>query len=533
VKRHICLWPILAAAACSASPAKPKPTDPNALTATLMDLAALGNKRVGTDAARQAGEYVMSRMQAVGLTDVHMEGWQFPRHVVDGATFGPSIGGAPATVAFEVFEGSGAGHADADVVYVGTAHPDEVAKVDLHGKIALLDRDRSYHRSAQYLNVANAGAVAMLYNSVADANLIQVGSVRFDGWSPLGPIPAITIGSVDGTMLENAFKAGTPVHAVIDVQAHAEPASGNNVIGRIAGSDARGMIVVGAHYDTWFTGSCDNGGGIAAVLALAARRLHEGKPRYTIVFIGYDGEEVALYGGYDFLRKHRIVTQDPILAVLNFEMPSAVSSDLLGLARSNHAPLDAALQGANLGVDYPLYAGMEIVPQIFGGLIPTDIQGIYRNGVPTASTAVDSPWYHTVEDTPDKVDTAALAQSVDDFDTALGTLLTDEPEAFAGLDPKLWQATLTTAPRAAGDPLVVDVAVADANGAPQANAKVEATLLYDDFFTAQQQDATSGADGHVSFTFLPAVVGMGSGNRFLHVTAGPDYPFTEQILHLP
>ena len=519
--------------ACGSSQSPPKPTEPSALLGTLMDLQALGYKRVGTDAGRQAGEYLLGRMQKLGLSDVHLESFQFPRHQVDASSFSPTVDGTAMPIVFDVFEGSGAGHADADIVYVGSAHPNEVAAVDLHGKIALCDRDRSYHRSAQYLNIANAGAVAMLYNSAATGNLRQVGSVRFDGWSALGPIPAITIGSDDGGKLEGAFKSGSKLHAVIDVQAHQEPARGNNVVARLPGSDARGVIVVGAHYDTWFAGSCDNGGGVAALLALAARRAQEGKPRYGVVFVAYDGEEVALYGGYDYLRKHRIVAADPILAVLNFEMPSATMSTLLGLARSNHPPLDEALQQAGLGLDYPLYAGMELVPTLFGGLIPTDIQGIYRNGVPTASTAVDSPWYHTVEDTPDKVDTTMLAQTVDDFDGALGRLLKDEPARFAGLDPQLWQAKLTAQPRAAGDPLLVDVTVADASGVAQANAPVDATLLVDDFFAAGQRHATSDAAGHVTFSFPADAATMGAGARFVHVSAGPTFPLVEQILPLP
>jgi Zn-dependent M28 family amino/carboxypeptidase len=524
---------MMTAAACSSN-SPPKPTDPNAIISTLNELAAFGNKRVGTEPGRQAGEYVLSRMQKAGLTDVHLESFQFPRHVIDSKSLAATVDGAamvPAP-AFDILEGSGAGHADADVVYVGTAHPAEVAAVDLHGKIALLDRDRSYHRSAQYNNVSMAGAVAMLYNSAASGNLIQVGSVRTDGWSPLGPIPVVTIGNDDGVALETAIKAGKTVHAVIDVQVHAEPSVGNNVIGRIEGSDPQHMIVLGAHYDTWFTGSCDNGGGVAALLAMAERRLKEGKPRYTLVFVGYDGEEVALYGGYDYLRKHRIVGKDPILAVLNFEMPAARMSTLLGLARSNHPALDDALKTAGLGIDYPLYAGMELVPTLFGGLIPTDIQGIYRNGVPTASTAVDSPWYHTVEDTPDKVDSDAEAQDVDDFDKALGLLLADEPSSFAGLDEKLWQATMTAQPGAASDPLVVDVTISDAAGAPQANAGVDAILLVDDFFAAATSHVTTDAAGHARFTFDASAATMGSGSRFVHVSSGPTFPYVEQILPL-
>jgi len=517
--------------ACSNNGA-PKPTDPNAILSTLNDLAVFGNKHVGTEPGRQAGEYVFSQMQKIGLAEVHKESFSFPRHVVDSQSFSATVDGSAMSPAFEVFEGSGAGHADADVVYVGTAHPAEVAAVDLHGKIALLDRDRSYHRSAQYSNVSAAGAVAMLYNSAADGDLIQVGSVRFDGWSPLGPIPAITIGNADGQILEAAAMAGKPLHAVIDVQAHSEMATGSNVIGRIEGSDASGMIVLGAHYDTWFTGSCDNGGGIAALLAMAERRKHEGKPRYTLVFVGYDGEEVALYGGYDFLRKHRIVTRDPILAVINFEMPSARDSSLLGLARSNHQVLDDALKTANLGIDYPLYAGMELVPTIFGGIIPTDIQGIYRNGVPTASTAVDSPWYHTIEDTPDKVDLGAEAQDVDDFDKALGLLLADDPSQFTGLDDKLWQATLTASNAANGD-LSIDVVVTDAMNVAQANAPVDGVLMVDDFFATGTAHTMTDASGHATVTFPAAAVAMGSGNRYVHVTSGPDFPYVEQVLALP
>ena len=200
-----------------------------------------------------------------------MESWQFPRHVVDSQSFAATVDGSSMSPAFEVFEGSGVGHADADVVYCGTAHPEEVAAVNLQGKIALLDRDRSYHRSAQYSNVAAAGAVAMLYNSAADGNLIQVGSVRFDGGRrsahprhhhrqhrrhrPRGRRRRRQ-DAARGHRRASARRAG------LGLERH-RPHRGPRL---------SGMIVLGAHYDTWFTGSSDNGGGIAALLAIAKRR---------------------------------------------------------------------------------------------------------------------------------------------------------------------------------------------------------------------------------------------------------------------
>jgi Zn-dependent M28 family amino/carboxypeptidase len=529
---HAFAFFLLAVGGCSAS-TPPKPTDPQSLAMTLQGLAGFGNKHVGSAEGRQAGEYVMARMQKLGLANVHMESFQFPAWQLDGASLSTTVNGAAFTPGFDVFEGSGPGHADGDVVYAGTAHPSEVAPLDLHGKVALVDRDASYHRSAQYTNVAAAGATAMLYTSIAADNLRQVGSVRFDGWTALGPIPAVTIGADDGKMLHDALTAGQPVHAVVDVAASSHAASGVNVLGSITGSDARGVIVLGAHYDTWFTGSCDNGGGIATLLAVAARRLAEGKPRYTLVFVAYDGEEVALYGGYDFLRRHRIVAKEPILAVLNFEMPSATQASIVGLAHSNHAALDEALQGALLPSDYPFYATMEVVPKLFGGVIPTDIQGIYRNGVPTASTATDSPFYHTTADTPDKVDTVMLARAVDDFDQALTLLMKDEPSQLSGIDDKLWQATVTVMAAQPTDPLVVRALVSDAEGRPQANAPVNAVFLVDDFFPVATMDVITDGSGLATFAFSATARMLGAGNRFVHVVAGPQYPLVEQIVTVP
>src|SRR6185503_14802289 len=104
---------------------------------------------------------------------------------------------------------------------------------------------------------------------------------------------------------------------------------------------------------------------------------------------------------------------------------------------------------------------------------------------------------------------------------------------FAGLDEKLWQATLTAAPRAAADPLVVDIAVTDAAGVAQANAPVDAVLLVDDFFAAGTAHTTTDASGHAQVTFDAAAATMGSGNRYVHVSSGPTFPYVEQILALP
>ena len=512
-------------ASCGSDPVTLPATDPSVLQPTLDALAAMGQKQAGTAAGMMAATYIQQRMTALGLTDVHFEQFTFPRWDLASASLTVTIDGAPMSPGFDVFEASGSGTTpDATIVDAGNANDTALTGLDLTGKIALVRRDPSYHRSSQLRNVAAKGALAMLYLSIAPQNLRQVGSVRLD-WEAQDPIPAITIGADDAAMIKAAMAANKTVTAAISVVASSTPATGTNVLAKIEG-EVPDQIVCGAHYDTWFTGSSDNGSGVAELLEVAHRRVQRGKPHFTTVFVAYDGEEIGLYGGYDYYRKHSIVAKQPILAVLNFESPSAKDADLAGLAHSNQPKLDAALQQAHLRSLYSTYTGLEVVAELFGGIIPTDIQGDYRSGTPTASTAVTNPYYHTMMDTPDKVDLELLGLSIDYFDLAITNLNALAPSDLAMDDPTLWKATVTgTSP--------ATITVTDAAGAPQANAVVKAAVLVDDFMMADRQTAMTDANGVATITFAAGALGQGTGNRFLHVTAGPIYPLVQKIVPLP
>jgi len=250
------------------------------------------------------------------------------------------------------------------------------------------------------------------------------------------------------------------------------------------------------------------------------------------VFIAYDGEELGLYGGYAWLRAHVVVAGEPVRAVFNFEVPSSADATTKALAHSPDPGVDESLQEAKLKSLYGYYADMKLVPQLFGGIIPTDIQGFYRGHVPTATTAVDSAYYHTVEDTPDKVDAPFLAKAVDAFDYAI-RLAQQHPLAdFQTKDPALWVATVNVHARAAGDPVVADVLVTDSAGTPQAGANTTASLLVDDFTLAGEQTALTGSAGTATFTFPAGEAGSGTASRWLHVTSGPQWPLVESITAL-
>ena len=453
---------------------------------TLTELAAFGDKRVGTQAGAKAGDYVFERMHALRLTLVHEESFTFPRFDLASSSLVMTLDGESASIGYDVLEGSGAGHVEADVVDVLTARPDDLAGKDVKGKVVLVAPNAMVPRARQLENVVRAGAAAMLYLSNAPDNLRQIDTVR-SRWQPLVALPAVTLGAVDGAAITSALAFGKTVHATLDVKATTTPGTGRNIVGRIEGSDpAAGEIVLGAHYDTWFTGSTDNGGGVAALLALASRRLHKERPAATILFVAYDGEEIAHYGGYDFLRRHRIVGKELITTVINLETPSANAPTLAALARSNNANLDDALRSAQL-------------------------QG---------------PYSRTTQDTPDKVNLPFLADAVDSFDRAIDALIAMGPACCSAPDPDLWRVDAALRPYAAGASLFVDATVTDSSGAPQANAAADAVLLYDDFFPAAEVHGTTDAAGKITFEIPGEKVALGSGKRYVHVSAG----LVEQVL---
>ncbi|HEY1585027.1 MAG TPA: M28 family peptidase, partial [Polyangia bacterium] len=339
-------------------------------------------------------------------------------------------------------------------------------------------------------------------------------------------IPAVTIGNDDAHALRAALDANQPVRARLAVDIGVARAVGRNIVGRVRGlSD--GEIVVGAHFDTWFAGSTDNGGGVAALLALAERRALRGPMRYGITFVAWDGEELALYGGYHQLRRYALEGTRP-LAVIDFETPSAIGAQAYGLARSNHATIEEAIIGVDLHELFALNVPMDLVAELFGGVIPTDIQGLYRSGAPAVATAVDAPWYHTVEDTPDKVDLPRLETTVNAFDRMIDRLMSAPPDRFAARDAALWQATVTLG-RRDGD-LVVDVTVTDAQGRAQPAAFVEAVLFEDDFFARATLLGRTNGDGIVCLHFLG--LAAADTRRFIHIAAGQRWPLVEVVVPL-
>jgi Peptidase family M28 len=495
------------------------------LLRTLEDLAAIGDKRAGSEGAQRAAGYLHDRFVALELSP-RIDRFHFPRHETLSSILEVELDGQSRPFSCEVLEASGAGRHKGPIKLAGRANDLSSFGNSLQGALAMVERDTLLHRSTQYQNLITAGAAAMLMASAAPGNLHQLGSIR-RAWEAHGAIPALSLGARDARILREAINAGQPVHAALDVAVRIGHGVGQNVIGRIDGERPE-QIVIGAHYDTWYIGSTDNGAGVAALLELAARWRPRARPPYALTFVAWDGEELALYGGYDFLRRHVIVGREPILAVLDLETPSSHGAEAYGLARSSHAAWERPVESTGAAELFVIDAPMALVPELFGGVIPTDIQGLYRAGTPVLSTAGDGPYYHTVEDTPDKVDLHRLAELVEAFDRLLLKLVQEPLLRFAGRDSGLWHAEARA--RFDEGTLAVEVVVRDASSRAQAGAEVTAVLFHDHFHESATRRARSNEDGRVTLRFDG--VEPGAAPRFVHVTAGRTHPLVETVISL-
>jgi peptidase M28-like protein/PA domain-containing protein len=463
------------------------------LSRTLRDLAGLGDKRAGSAGGAASASYILARFRAAGLEDVHPEMFSFASFTLRGS----SMRVAGREVVHEALAYSGCGAVEAPLVHVGTGEPADYEGRDVSGCIAVVERNVTFHRSAQYREAVARGAVALVYVSHAPDNLVQIGTIA-DPEDGLGPVPAITVGERDGRELIAAAREGLAL-AAMRVDCAVEPATGRNVVGRLPG-EAPALLIGG--------------------------QLVQAPRRRGVVFVAYDGEELGLFGGYDFLRKHVVEAEEKFAAFINLEIPGAGADDIRAVA---HTPaLEGALRATALDDLYPVCVGMEMVPALFGGVVPTDIQGAYRWGMPGASTACDSPWYHTTADTPDKVDLPFLARAAARWRRVVAALDSAPDEQFAASDPHLWSLRVDAWPAHHG--LVVHAQASVPDGGPAAGAQVMVWLDVDDFTRVFRASLCADAAGAASVTIPLQALQRGTGRRYLHVTAGEAWPLAERIL---
>jgi hypothetical protein len=168
--------------------------------------------------------------------------------------------------------------------------------------------ERFRFRSSLDAFLAQEGAVAVVQMSRTEGRLVHGEGYAYRvGKTP--SLPAVELGAEDYRRIARLAKRGE-VRLEIDNRVHFEDADHNayNIFADIPGEDARaGYVMAGAHLDSWVAGdgAADNGAGSAVVMEAARILASLGvRPKRTIRFALWSGEEQGLLGSAAFVEKH-------------------------------------------------------------------------------------------------------------------------------------------------------------------------------------------------------------------------------------
>ncbi len=322
------------------------------LTASeLMD--GIGPRLTNSDGYRRAEAWALARMRSLGLSAVHTEGFRFglgwnlgahsarmisPRSIEMTAipvAWSPATGGAiraPIAVApiskeenFAEWRGKLAGKIVLVSLPGTTSEPKEshfkrlsdseigdldkfdLPRFDPDAAVEGAKRRGFARKLTEFLKAE--GALAMVRISYRDGMLVHgEGYAYFPGETLT--LPAFELAAEDYRRLVRLSLTGTAPVIELAAEARFDESNleANNIFGEIPGSDPKaGYVMAGAHFDSWIAGdgAADNGAGSVVVLE-AARILRQlgVKPKRTIRFALWTGEEQGLLGSRAYIERH-------------------------------------------------------------------------------------------------------------------------------------------------------------------------------------------------------------------------------------
>jgi Zn-dependent M28 family amino/carboxypeptidase len=195
-----------------------------------------------------------------------------------------------------------------------------------------------------------------------------------------------------------------------------------NVIGIIPGLDTTRTLVIGAHYDHLgfggegslapdshlpHLGADDNASGVAAMLSVAAWKTPFGaqalRPRHTLVFCAFAGEEIGLVGSSHFVDAPARPLES-IEAMLNMDMVGRLRDDkLMVMGVGTAVEFPAMVTAANqAGPGFAIRTSSD-------GYGPSDHSSFYKRHVPVLMLFTGAHAdYHKPTDSADKIEVEGL-----------------------------------------------------------------------------------------------------------------------------
>src|SRR5215470_12161215 len=287
----------------------------------------IGPRVTGSALERKSEEWAAAKMKAMGLENVHLEKYTIWKGWTRGTAEAELLTPTRHKLHVDAMGWTGStvpGGAEGDVVTVNLFDLDnEIKNISrLKGKVGLVVTQGKppaksfmmiFAQFGDFLTAAGkAGAIAIIGGQGGGKsqgmNLTHTGILGFDTDYA---VPVVSMTTEDQSQLERYLDRGITPRARFNVQNSftSGPVETANVVGEIRGREhPEEIFVVGGHLDSWdlAQGTTDNGSGTATTLAAAEAILRSGeKPRRTIRFVLFTGEEQGLDGSFAYYKQHQ------------------------------------------------------------------------------------------------------------------------------------------------------------------------------------------------------------------------------------
>lgn len=383
----------------------------------------IGGRVPGTLAMRQAVDWGVAAFKAAGADSVHTE--NFTIQASWGEGFTRMSVGAPehfdVRVVSMAWSPALAAHQDVPIIDIGDGKPEDFVKAgNVTGALLLVhskematwdDLFGEYLRAPGIiLRAAQANALAIAVQSTRPNDLLYRHTDSAQG--EIGRIPMVLVAREDAARIARLLASGQKLRADLAIPNRVGgPITAQNVVAEIRGGEKPNeFVILGAHLDSWElgTGALDNGCNAALVIdALRAIKTAGLRPRRSIRFILFSGEEEGLLGSHAYAIAHR-AELDKAAGVVIFDSGTGkVTGFSLGGRKD---VLDAA---NTLAAPLKQFGAATLITT---GEWGTDHFDFLLEGVPTFVAEQDEANYlinyHAMSDTFDKVDLPQLRKHV-------------------------------------------------------------------------------------------------------------------------
>lgn len=298
----------------------------------------LGFRTAGSRAEFLTGEMLFAEMKKIGLQNVRkdpftLDTWEFEKarmYVSDGegSEHYFELGGYQT-------EFSTGGWREFTLIDGGRGTAAELDKLDLRGKLVLVDINQrdDWWISYPVYQAHLMGAAAVV--AVQQGGYGDVDSAALNAQNICGPAdaPAFSLSRRDARVLRaltGGFGGETPVF--FDAKSSVGfGGTSYNIVGEFPGDDPDSMILLSAHYDSYFSGFQDDNAAVALMLGIARALVQSGyQPRRTLLFCAMAAEEWGVSdckydwstGAYNQIFNIRPEWRGKVIADLNFELPA-------------------------------------------------------------------------------------------------------------------------------------------------------------------------------------------------------------------